>query len=183
MQFACSQIPILCNGTCVALYSLSGSVGRHVQRPAVHPETSQRLSGSPAKSGGAAAPQTLSRNLWRASLKGMAFPVGLLAFFSAAPAWLNYRVHESIESTIERSTLAAPQKTSRLRELAGIDFSRLERGAYPGRYASLRANLESTGIGPRFRRLEWGIRLSALLVGIFLAFFGTTLAMSRRARR
>jgi len=113
----------------------------------------------------------------------MAFPVGLLAFFSAAPAWLNYRVHESIESTIERSTLAAPQKTSRLRELAGIDFSRLERGAYPGRYASLRANLESTGIGPRFRRLEWGIRLSALLVGIFLAFFGTTLAMSRRARR
>jgi Zn-dependent protease with chaperone function len=125
----------------------------------------------------------LSASLWRAFLKGMAFPVGLLVFFAAAPAWLDHRVHDSVRTSIDKLALTEPQKVIRARELAAIDYSRVAGKDYSGPYTALRARMEQSGLGPRFRRLEWGFRLSALLVGVLLAFFLTILVMSRRARR
>jgi Zn-dependent protease with chaperone function len=130
------------------------------------------------------APFSLSSKLRRSFLSGIAIPVGLLIFYAAAPAWLNYRLHESVSAQIDSDTLTSDAgKEERHRRFAAIDFEKVALGQAGPSAEPMRSRFEEAGVTSHFERLVWGFRLTAALVLCLVAVEASTLALSRRARR
>ncbi len=137
-----------------------------------------------AKVGHAKAPFSLPSKLWRSFLSGISIPLGLLIFYAAAPAWLNYRLHASVSAQIDGDTLTSgAKKQERQRRFAAIDFEKVALGQAGESAEALRSRFENAGVSAHFERLVWSFRLTAVLVLLLIAVESTTLVLSRNARR
>src|SRR4051812_11068600 len=96
-------------------------------------------------------------------IKGFIIPLLLLAFYAAAPRWLNHNLHEWVTKNINGSTQLKPaEKAERIAEFSRIDFAEVCGAPIDG-LERLKADLESNGVCGQFKRLQWGLWLSELL--------------------
>jgi Zn-dependent protease with chaperone function len=132
----------------------------------------------------AKAPFSLSSRLRRSFLSGIAIPAGLLIFYAAAPAWLDYRLHEAVSAQIDGAAqMSGAEKQERHRRYTAIDFERVALGRAGPSAEALRSRFEKSGVTSHFERLVWGFRLTAALVILLIAVEASTLVLSRRARQ
>lgn len=128
-------------------------------------------------------PLDVHKSLRAILIKSLLVPVLLLAFFIAAPHWLNSRIRASVISAVNASTELNPaQKEERLARLATVDFRQVSLHCPPG-MEQLHASLEKLGIVGTFKRLEWGLILAVVLVAILVIAIGSIFRLNGEARR
>ncbi|MBI5771840.1 MAG: M48 family metallopeptidase [Verrucomicrobia bacterium] len=128
-------------------------------------------------------PLDIRRNRGRAVLLSLLIPTLTLAFYVAAPFWLERKLHEQIAGQIAKSTQLTPaQKAEQTARFAQIDFHAVCRAPRPG-FEKLRASFAQSGIAANFTRLRWGLGLATALMAILLGAFGAVTLLNRRARR
>ena len=148
------------------------------------PVRSALLNTPGAKVGQAKAAFSLSSKLRRSFLSGLAIPAGLLIFYAVAPTWLNYRLHEALYTQIDAdSHTGQTEKDEGRRRFAAIDFEKVALGKAGESAEPLRSRFERAGVNSHFERLIWSFRLTAALVLLLISVEGSTLVLSRRARR
>lgn len=115
-------------------------------------------------------PVNVQKNLLLALIKSLLAPVLLLAFFIAAPHWLNSKLRTEVaESVNSSSTLSPAQKAERLDKIANIDFQQVCLNP-PAGLEKLHDALVHSGLPGRFQRLQWALLLSVVLAtGLMIA--------------
>ena len=109
-------------------------------------------------------PVDVRKNLWLALFKSLVVPVLLLAFFIAAPYWLNDKIRSEITDAINaNSNLSTFDKQERLDKIANVDFQQVCFNP-PAGYEKMHDGLVRAGVAARFGRLQWGLILSSVLV-------------------
>ena len=129
------------------------------------------------------APADFRKNLRAALFKCLLLPVLTLAFFIAAPHWLNQKLHAQIDEALNTNPNLTPdERSARLDKFAALDFQKicLDR---PPEYELFNAQLRKSGVVARFERLRWGLWLSLLLVIILGAATGAIFRLNRQAAR
>lgn len=115
--------------------------------------------------------------------KSLLIPLLILAFFLAAPAWLNYKVHQEIEKSIQSSNKLTPvEKAEQIQKLRPIHFQDICDNC-PPELQRLRDWLDDADITPTFQRLRWGQYLSYTLVGTLAISVSALFALNARAHR
>lgn len=128
-------------------------------------------------------PLDIRRSLQMALFKSLLIPVLLLAFFIAAPRWLNYKLHADVANSINSDpNLSSFEKEDRLQNFAGVDFQQVCFNC-PRGFEKLHDRLEQSGINTTFRRLRWGLILSTALVAGLLIAMAAIFALNARARK
>jgi Zn-dependent protease with chaperone function len=128
-------------------------------------------------------PVNVRKNLWLALFKSLVVPVCLLAFFIAAPHWLNNKIHTEITDAINANpNLSAFEKADRLDRIANINFQQVCVNPPPG-LEQLRDNLVHDGIAARFEHLEWGMILSGGLVAGLAAAIWAIFSLNAKAKQ
>ncbi|HEV2436500.1 MAG TPA: M48 family metallopeptidase [Verrucomicrobiae bacterium] len=118
-------------------------------------------------------PVNVRKNLLLALVKSLLVPVLLLAFFTAAPHWLNSKI---------RTEIAAPaEMEDRLDKIAKIDFQQVCFNP-PAGFEKLHDNLARAGLAARFRRLQWGLILSSVLVAGLGAAIWAIFSLNAKAK-
>ena len=111
------------------------------------------------------APLNVRKNLQLALFKSLVVPLLVLAFFMAAPHWLNHRLRTQATSLISGdSKLSNQEKNTRLENIGRLDFQQVCENCPPG-FEKLHDNLVQAGIAGNFQRLRWGLMLAWLLAG------------------
>jgi len=124
----------------------------------------------------------IRRQLRLALLKSLAPPFLLLAFFIAAPSWLNTRLHQAVETSLNADTsLSAQERDSRLAGLRATDFEQLSLDAVPGQ-EEMRQRLAQSGIMERFQRLRTALIAAWALVAILAGGVVALLLLAGKAR-
>lgn len=124
-----------------------------------------------------------SPSAWRLLWPALLPPVLLFAFFWTAPAWMNRRVRQAALVSLEsRPGLPVDILAQKREFLAQLDFRRVCTDASP-ELASLRAQVEATGLCRRFNRLDWGFRASVALLAGMLGVVGLLAVLNRAARQ
>ena len=109
-------------------------------------------------------PVNVRKNLWLALFKSLVVPVLLLAFFIAAPYWLNDKIRSEITNAVNAiPNLSLFEKQERLDKIANLDFQQVCFNPPVG-FEKLHDDLVRAGIAARFRRLQWGLILSSVLM-------------------
>ncbi len=127
------------------------------------------------------APLNVRKNIRAALFKTLIVPVLVLAFFMAAPHWLDSRLHDAAANSILADTRhSLDEREQRLAVIAATDFAAVCLNCPPG-MEKLRNNFERNGIVANFQRLRWGLWLSiALVVGLVLALAAVA-ALNKKA--
>lgn len=129
------------------------------------------------------APFNVRKNLWLALAKSLLVPFLVLAFFAAAPHWLNTRLRNSAAEGIEKNAnLSAVEKAERTERLAQMDFEQVCDNCPPG-LEKLHDKLVAAGIAGNFQRLHWGLVVSLILAGGLAISAGCILALNVKARK
>ncbi len=119
---------------------------------------------------------------WKMLRISAALPLLVLAFYAAAPYWLNAKLRSQVREDLEsKFGLSAAEREQRLAAIAKLDFRRLCED-HPPEYQRVTANLENAGVCGNFARLRWGGKLSIGLVGLIAAATASMLALNRWAR-
>jgi hypothetical protein len=109
-------------------------------------------------------PVNVRKNLTRALVKSLLVPLLLLVFFIAAPHWLNTKIRAEIIAAVKASPDLSPaEMKDRLDKIAPMDFQEVCFNP-PAGLEKLHDNLVRSGLAARFRRLQWGMTLSSVLV-------------------
>src|SRR5208283_2467358 len=128
-------------------------------------------------------PVNVRKNLRLALFKSLVVPVCLLAFFIAAPHWLNSKIRTEITGAINASPNLSPfEKQERLDKIAHIDFRRICFDP-PAGLEKLHDSLVRAGLVARYRRLEWGLILSSVLVAILAAAIWAIFSLNEKAKK
>ena len=102
----------------------------------------------------------VSKNLRMALFKSLLIPVLLLAFFIAAPRWLNSKLQTSIANEIHaRTDISRAERDRQLEAAARLDFQEVALNC-PSGLEALDDNLAQGGVVGNFQRLRWGLWLS-----------------------
>lgn len=126
-------------------------------------------------------PVNVRKNLSLALVKSLLTPVLLLAFFIAAPYWLNGKIRAEITATINNSPVLSPAgKKERLDKIANLDFERVCFNP-PAGFEKLHDAMLRAGLAGRFRRLQVGLILSSVLVAGLAAAIWTIFALNAKA--
>jgi Zn-dependent protease with chaperone function len=121
------------------------------------------------------------KNIRTSLFKAFIVPLLVLAFFIAAPSWLNYRLHAAATKAIENNPNHSPaEREERLTKIATIDFQQVCLDCPPG-LEKMHDNLAANGIVANFQRLRWALYLSAGLVGGLFAALLAISVLNRRA--
>jgi Zn-dependent protease with chaperone function len=124
------------------------------------------------------------KNIRQAWFKSLLIPLLLLAFFVAAPHWLNHKLHTQIADAIEASpNLSSLQRTERLERFALLDFQAICGEHPPAGMEKLHDQLVRAGIPGNFQRLHWALMLSLALVGGLLLATGVIHQLNAKARQ
>jgi Zn-dependent protease with chaperone function len=127
-------------------------------------------------------PVDVRKNLWLALFKSLVVPVLLLAFFIAAPHWLNSKIRTEITAAVKASPNLSPaEMEDRLDKIANIDFRQVCFNP-PAGLEKLHDNLVRAGLAARFRRLQWGLILSSVLVAGLAAAIWAIFALNGKAK-
>ena len=106
----------------------------------------------------------------------------LLAFFLAAPHWLNSKIRTEITSAIKANPNLSPaEMEDRMDKIAHIDFEQVCFNP-PAGFEGLHDNLVRAGLAARFRRLQWGLILSTALVTGLGAALWAIFALNQKAK-
>jgi len=125
-------------------------------------------------------PRTVIRRQFRKALvKSLSLPFLLLAFFIAAPTWLNTRLHEEVARQINENDALSPRlKEQAIAAYQGVDFQQLCLHGIPGMEA-YRERLRQGGLVGHFQRL-YAARIVAWILVIMLV--AGVIAMMELAR-
>jgi Zn-dependent protease with chaperone function len=105
------------------------------------------------------------KNLRMALFKSLLVPLLTLAFFMAAPNWLNTKLRDQITAAIDANPNLSPaERSQRTEKTATLDLQQICLDCPPG-MEKLHDNLERAGVVGNFQRLRWGLWLSLVLVG------------------
>jgi Zn-dependent protease with chaperone function len=127
-------------------------------------------------------PVNVRKNLWLALVKSLAVPVILLAFFIAAPHWLNHKIRAEITDAVYAdSKLSLTEKQERLDKIAHLDFQQVCSNPPVG-FEKLHDNLVRAGVAATFQRLQWGLILSFVLVAGLAVAIWRIFALNEKAR-
>jgi Zn-dependent protease with chaperone function len=127
-------------------------------------------------------PVNARKNLWLALIKSLAVPVILLAFFIAAPHWLNNKIRAEITDVVNAdSKLSLMEKQERLDKIKELDFQQVCFNPLVG-YEKLHDNLVHAGVTATFQRLQWGLILSFVLVAGLAVAIWRIFALNEKAR-
>lgn len=126
-------------------------------------------------------PVDVRRNLLTALIKSLLIPVLLLAFFIAAPYWLNNKIRTEIIKSVNASSNLSPfEKQERLEKIANIDFQQVSLNP-PAGMEKLHDSLVRSGVAATYQRLRWGILFSAVLVAGLALAISAIFALNRNA--
>jgi Zn-dependent protease with chaperone function len=127
------------------------------------------------------APLDVRKHLRQALFKSLLIPVLTLAFFIAAPHWLNQKLRTELTHSLNADPNLSPEaRSARLDRIARMDFQQVCLDCPPGE-ERLHANLERAGVVGNFQRLRWGLWLSLVLVGGLGVAIGAVFALNRQA--
>lgn len=127
-------------------------------------------------------PVNVRKNLLLALVKSLLVPVLLLAFFTAAPHWLNSKIRTEIAAAVKASPNLSPaEMEDRLDKIAKIDFQQVCFNP-PAGFEKLHDNLARAGLAARFRRLQWGLILSSVLVAGLGAAIWAIFSLNAKAK-
>jgi len=130
-----------------------------------------------------AAPLDIRKNLRAALFKSLLVPMLVLAFFIAAPHWLNHKLRTQVATAINAdSSLSLTEKTGRLEKFARMDFQQVCQDCPPG-MEKLHDKLVQSGVAGNFQRLHWGLVLSLVLAGGMAMAVCAILALNAQARK
>ena len=128
-------------------------------------------------------PVNVRKNLSLALAKSLLIPVLLLAFFIAAPCWLNNKIRLELTNAINASPNLSPSgKAERLDRIANIDFQQVCFNP-PAGLEKLHDGLVRAGMAARFRRLQWGLILSSVLVAGLAVAISAIFALNKKAKK
>ena len=128
-------------------------------------------------------PVDVRKNLWLALFKSLVVPVLLLAFFIAAPYWLNDKIRSELTNAVNAiPNLSLFEKQERLDKIANLDFQQVCFNPPVG-FEKLHDNLVRAGIAARFRRLQWGLILSSVLMAGLAIAIWAIFALNGKAKK
>jgi Zn-dependent protease with chaperone function len=128
-------------------------------------------------------PVDVQKNLQLALFKSLIIPVLLLAFFIAAPSWLNGKIRgQVVEAINANSNLASYEKAERIDKFSKMDFQQVCLNCPPG-LEKIHDKLEESGVASTFRRLRWGLILSAVLVAIMAVSIAAIIVLNKQAQK
>ena len=128
-------------------------------------------------------PVNVRKSLLQALVKSLLVPILLLAFFIAAPHWLNSKLRTEIAASVNVSLKLSPmEKDEWLEKLANMDFQQVCSDP-PAGLEKLHDNLVSHGVAARFARLQWGLILSAALVAGLAMAVWAIFVLNARAKK
>jgi Zn-dependent protease with chaperone function len=129
------------------------------------------------------APLDARKNLLMALFKSLLIPVLLLAFFIAAPRWLDSKLHSSFADAINADAkIPGAVKAQELETISRLDFQEVSLNC-PAGMEAFHANLAGMGVVGNFQRLRWGLLLSIVLVSGLVLAAGTIYGLNGRARQ
>ncbi len=107
----------------------------------------------------------------------------MLIFFTLAPHWLNSRLRTQVAVAAQKATnLTIEERNRRLESVANLDFAKIS--LHPSaEMQGLHDMLAQEGVVSTFKRLQWGMRLSLLLVVVLGLSTFAVFALNTRARR
>lgn len=120
------------------------------------------------------------KNTQSALIKALIVPLLVLAFFLAAPRWLDSRLHDAIRKVIMEDTSHTPEeRTKGLAKIEKTNFEEVSLNCPPGQ-EKLHDNFEHSGIVGNFQRLRWGLWLSfGLVAGLVLSLVSISMLNKR----
>jgi len=128
-------------------------------------------------------PLNVHKNLLLALFKSLVVPMLTLAFFFAAPHWLNSKLRTQITDAVNASSnLSFAEKSQRVEKIARIDFKQVCADCPPG-MEKLRDNLEQAGVVGNFQRLRWGLWMSLVLAGVSVISVFAIFALNQKAKQ
>lgn len=122
----------------------------------------------------------VKKNTQSALIKALIVPVVVLAFFIAAPRWLDSRLHDAaIKSIMADTSHTSAERAERLAKIETTNFEEVCLNCPPGR-EKLHDSLLRNGIVGNFQRLRWGLWLSlALVAGLVLSLASVSILNKR----
>jgi Zn-dependent protease with chaperone function len=126
-------------------------------------------------------PLNVRKRIYAILFNSLVVPVLLLAFFIAAPHWLNSKIRTAVIELVNNNNALSPaEKEERLARLATVDFQQVCLNCPPG-MEKLHDGLEQSGVAGNFRRLQYGLFLSIALVGGLTAAIGSIFLLNGQA--
>jgi len=138
----------------------------------------------PAPTAPTADPRTVIQRHFRLALvRSLALPFLLLAFFIAAPSWLNVRLHEEAVTAINGNSRLSPDiKEHRIAAFQQIDFQQLCLHGIPG-LEVYRERLRESGLVAHFVRLRVALVAAWVLAVLLAAGVVAMMELARAATR
>lgn len=128
-------------------------------------------------------PLNVRKSLYLALFKSLMVPLVLLAFFIAAPYWLNNKIHSEIVEAINTdSSLSWPDKQAAQEKFGAVDFEEVCRDNPVG-FEKLHDKLVENGVAAQFDWLRCALILSALLVAGLAIAVVVIFVLNERAKK
>ncbi len=128
-------------------------------------------------------PFDVRRSLRMALFKTLFIPVLLVAFFLAAPGWLNSKIHSELDAEINsKPNLSTSDREAMVEKYSKVDFAQVSLDCPPG-LEKMRDRLEKAGVAARFRRLQWGLVLSFVLLTALVIAVAAIFVLNAKAKK
>jgi Zn-dependent protease with chaperone function len=115
--------------------------------------------------------------------KSLLVPVLVLAFFIAAPHWLNCNLRGEIGKAVgEDARVPYAERQAREERIAQLDFQQVCLACPPG-LEQMHDRLVAAGVAGNFQRLRWGMMLSIVLVSCLALAVVVLQVLNRFAQR
>ncbi len=128
------------------------------------------------------APEDIQKRLATVLLKGLLVPVLTLGIYAVAPQWLSNNVRQQVVAAINAGTNLTPsERESRLKKESHIDYRQVCLDPSPD-MRRLHDGLWKAGIVSTYKRLQWGLYLSGVLVAVAVLSIVAVFILNKSAR-